>query len=229
MNVDRKNRDRLADAIHRFLAEKTTAFAFDEEIHDIWDASDDTMVAHVASTLWYHYDDCKDHTVVLSKEEWDYFHRLILLLKSNAHIEVNKSKRWSFTQLGAAICLVLFGLCVLWLGIGYHLLAVAVPFGFISILLSYCRRRSIPQLTQRERALTPFTSASEILTVRRSVGGFTKHKYPHYLKSKRIRSPLMNTALAIQSYALWIVFSPLVLLFQLFPEADVQTSVQLSP
>lgn len=229
MNVDRKSRDRLVDAIHGYLSERTTAFEFDEEIREIRGASDDPTVAHVASALWYHYDDCKDHTVVLSKEEWDYFHRLILLLKSNAHIEITKRKRWSFTQLGAAISLVLYGLCLLWLDIGYHLLAVGVVFGTISILLSYCRRRSIPQLSQHQRVLIPFSSASEMLTVRRSQGGFVKHKYPHHLKSKRIRTRFMDTVLAIQSHAVWLVFAPLVLFFQLFPVTETQTRVKVSP
>ena len=121
--------------------------------------------------------------------------------------------------MGAAISLALFGLCVLWLGIGYHLLAVAVPFGLLSILLAYSRRRSI-QISQSEWALFPFSSVSEILTVRRSVGGFTKHRYPDYLKSKRIRDPLIEQLLEILQYALWLVFSPLVLLFQLLPETE---------
>ena len=229
MNVDRANRDRLVDAANQFLGEKTTAFQFDEEIWAISGASDDPTVTYIASSLWCCYDDCKDHTVDLPKEAWDYVQHLILILQSDAHVEIETRKRWSVTQIGAAIALALFCACAVWLGIGYHLLAVAVPFGFVSILLAHWRERSAPQLSPRERALIPFSSATELLTVRRSVGGFTKRLYPHDLKRKRIRTPLMEFALSLQRHAMWLALSPLVLFVQLFPDTETESRVQMTP
>ncbi len=229
MNMDRENRDRLVDAIDRFLNETTTAFQFDEEVHEIRGASDDPTVTHIASSLWYYYDDCKDHTVDLSKEAWDYFQRLILVLQSDAHVEIETHRRWSVTQAGAAIALALFCLCAVWLGIGYHLLAVAVPFGLVSVLLSHWRGRGAPQLSPRQRSLIPFSSIAEILTVRRSVSGFTKHRYPRDLTRERIRSPLTQVALSLQFHAMWLVFSPLILFFQLLPETETQSRVHRAP
>lgn len=229
MNVDRENRDRLVDAVGRFLDEKTTAFQFDDEIFNIWDASDNSTVGHVVMSLWLYYDDCKDHTVDLSKEAWDYFQRLILVLQSDAHVEIETHRRWSVTQAGAAIALSLFCLCSVWLGIGYHLLAVAVPFGLVSVLLSHWRGRAAPQLSPRQRSLIPFSSIAEILTVRRSVSGFTKHRYPRDLTRERIRSPLMQVALSLQFHAMWLVFSPLILFFQLLPETETQSRVHRVP
>jgi hypothetical protein len=46
----------------------------------------DETVKHVADLLWYHYDDLEDHKVVASKAEWDFFQRLLLILKSDADL-----------------------------------------------------------------------------------------------------------------------------------------------
>ena len=226
MNVERTNRDRLANAIQRYLDEKITNYEFDEEIFRILEASSDPTIDEIVVSLWHHYDDCKVHTVVLSKEEWDYFYRLMLLLKSDAHAEAEKRKHWCLAQIGAAFSLALFGVSVLWLGFGYHLFAVAVPLGFVSLLLSYWRRRSIPQLTARQLAMIPFSSISEIFLIRRRVGRFTKHRYPSHLKHKRIRTPAMDALTSIPSLFLVLLFSPIVLLFQLLPVTDVQTRVR---
>ena len=124
--VERENRDRLAAVMRDYLAEETTAFRFADQTWEIGAASSDPTVQFVVSQLWYHYDDCKDHKVVLSKEQWDYFQRLILLLKSDAHVQVQKTRRWFPTQVVAVIALIMFGVlfatCLATLGVGEHLL-----------------------------------------------------------------------------------------------------------
>ncbi|MHB0961093.1 MAG: hypothetical protein ACYC0X_21805 [Pirellulaceae bacterium] len=62
------------------MDEALTAFAFDDEITEIGTATADGTVHFVVDSLWYHYDDCRDHLAGLSKQEWDYFQRLVLLL-----------------------------------------------------------------------------------------------------------------------------------------------------
>ena len=37
--------------------------------------------------MWFHYDDLKNHKVHATKEEWDYFNRLLLLLASEAEAD----------------------------------------------------------------------------------------------------------------------------------------------
>ena len=49
--------------------------------------------AYVVDALWCHYDDCTDHKVVLSKPAWDYFHRLMLLVKSDAEVQFASTTR----------------------------------------------------------------------------------------------------------------------------------------
>lgn len=232
MNVDRRNRDRLVDAIRQYLVENATAFEFDDEIQKISDEcddpddSDDPTVAHVARALWFYYDDLKDHKVTLSKEEWDYFQRLILLLQSDAHIVIQICKRWSVTQLVAGVAFLAFAVCAAQLGIGYHLFAVAIPFGLVSIGLFRLQERLRWRNPASEQiAMVPFSRVSEIRAVRRRVPDFSKWKYPASLATRRIRSPVENFAILLPWYAVWLMMSPLALLVQMMPETVAQTHV----
>src|SRR5262249_4022391 len=154
---------------------------------------------HVVPALWHHYDDCRDHKVVLSKEQWDYFQRLMLLLESDAHLDVRECRRWSMTQLLAGIALSAFVLCAFWVGFGAHLFAVAIPFGLASIGLSRLRQRSARHiLSSSEVALIPFSSISELLAVRRRVPAFSKQAYPASLAARRIRSRSQESVIRLQ-------------------------------
>ena len=97
-HVDRAQRDGLANTIRQFLREQSTAFEFDEALDD-YRSSTDPTVRFVTNAAWLHYDDCDDHIVTLSKREWDYFQRLLLLLESDGQIAMTSTRRWSWTQL----------------------------------------------------------------------------------------------------------------------------------
>ena len=77
------------------MAGQATALASDDEIFHIREASEDSTVQWTVMSLWFHYDDLSDHLANLSPEEWDYFHRLILILESSAFIEVVRHREWS--------------------------------------------------------------------------------------------------------------------------------------
>ncbi len=232
MTVDRENRDALVAAINRYLDGQTTAFQFDGEIFGI--KSDDPTVSHVVHALWFFYDDCNDHKVKLSKEAWDYFQRLVLLLKSDGQVELTRRRRWDFTQLVALAALLLFLYAAHWLGFGIQLLAVAIPFGVISIVISWWRSRSAARTADPKGIiLAPCSSLAELIALRRSVANFGKRKYPPGMKPFKIRSPLEETAIWLRLYAAWLFFSPLVLLFQTLPttvtESRIVTDVGAAP
>ena len=224
--IDRQARNRLVNVIRRYMGEVLTAFAFDEEITEIHMATTDDTVHVVVDSLWYHYDDCKDHLAGLSKQEWDYFQRLILLLESNAEIERVRQRRWSVRQVVAGVGLIGFGLCVVRYGIGWHLFGLALLFGPISILLSYWRNHSARRQDEEQLRLVPFSSISELRAVRRSVPGFSKRAYPAGAKVRNIRSRLMTMTGWLQTIVLWSFTSPLILLFQTLPETEVKTRIR---
>lgn len=139
--VDRKSRNALIAAINRYLDGETTAFKFDDEIFSI-DSEDDPTISYVVTQLWLFYDDLKDHKVKLSKEAWDYFQRLVLILQSDAQIEVIKRRQWDYGQFVALIALLLCGYAAYWLGWGIQLLVLLIPCGIVSIAISSWRKKA---------------------------------------------------------------------------------------
>jgi hypothetical protein len=228
MKVDQKNRDRLAAVLRRYLAEETTSFELDEKLWEIRDASQDPTLDQIAKAIWLYYDDFKDHKMAVTKEEWDALHRLLLILESDAQVQVLRRRVWSVTQPVAAIALAGYCFFAFWLEFGYQLLPLAIPFGIVSITLDWWRRWRTPQPTARELALAPFASAAELLAVRRSVGDFVKQRYPEHMSSRQLRAPGAELMMWIPSVASWLLFAPLVLLMQILPDGDPRSMVRLS-
>ena len=86
-------RDALATVVRQFLDGEIGSFKFDDILDDYRD-SRDSAVRFVSLALWYHYDDLEDHKVVASKEEWDFFQRLLLILRSDADlVEIHAALR----------------------------------------------------------------------------------------------------------------------------------------
>ena len=222
--VDRKSRDALVASINRYIDGETMAFQFDDEIFSI--ESDDLTVSHVVSTLWCFYDDCKDHPVRLSKEEWNYFQRLILVLQSNGHITVSTRRRWDCAQLVAVAAFLLFLYAANGLGLGIQLFALAIPFGLFSIGISHWRNCfATRKLDSTSIILAPFSSFLELITMRRSVANFRKRKCPDGMKRFEIRGPFEETVMKLQAYAAWLLCSPLVLMYQALPMKEINTRI----
>lgn len=220
MNIDRDNRDRLVETIKQFLNEEMMAFDFRDAICNIYSKSKDPAILYAIDTLWYFYDDSKDHKVALEKVQWDFINRLMLLLKSDARITIDKNSKWHFTQLVAAVSLLLFCLCTAVLGFGEHLFIVAIPFGIISFVIAKIRNKSKPELSKNELALTPFKSRSEILTLRRKLPYFKKMKYSSTIENRPFRSDFYMKFLNFYWRIIWLMLSPLVLIYQSFPDKN---------
>ena len=124
----------------------------------------------------------------------------------------------TWRQLTAGICLAVFTCAAVRSGFGDHLFFVAVPLGIVSMLLSYWRRRARAPHDRTLLPVVPFSSISEVLSVRHRVAQFSKSPYPRVLESRRIRGPVGEAVLWVPCILLWLMFSPLVLLFQSMPE-----------
>ena len=226
--LDRPSRNHLISAIQRYMDESIMAFAFDEELSQIRAATKDPTVHVVVGWLWFHYDDIQDHRAGLSKVEWDYFQRLILLLESDGQIEHVAKRTWSVRQVVAGLALLGFGLCVAWLGVGWHLFGAALAFGPVSILLAYWKGRASARRNQEQIGLAPFASFAELRAVRKAVSGFAKRRYPGQTTTRTVHSRLLTMAVWLQTWVLWSFVAPLVLLFQTFPEKETTTRVRVA-
>ena len=227
--TDRKARDEMAKAIRTYMGEEITAFQFDDALSEAMSATEDETVRGIGHALWFHYDDCKDHKIVASKEAWDYFNRLLLLLESDGEIEIIKSRRrWRPRQAVAAIFLGMFLFIAFGLGFGAHLLAFALPFGPVSILLSWFdSRRRAKAPAADEIGLTPFPSVGSLLSARRKVASFVKVRYPSSIAGRRVRDPIIARLMWVPWAVMWCMFSPVALFFQMLPERESKTRIRM--
>ena len=228
--IDRKARVETAQAIRSYMNEETSAFQFDDALGKASSGTGDKTVRVIGRALWFHYDDCKDHKIVASKEEWDYFSRLLLVLESDGEMETTKSWReWHPLQGVAALLLLLFLVIAFREGFGEHLLAYALPFGPPSMLLAWLNSRRRRKTTSMEAsALTPFSTFGSLLAVRRKVGGFMKRRYPKAIGSRRIRDPIIDKLMWVPWSIAWSMFSPVALFFQMLPGRECETRITMS-
>ena len=222
----RYDRDALVEVINRYLSDDLTAFKLDDAFSDVSTRTKDQTVKHVVDLLWYHYDDLEDHKVVASKEGWDFFQRLLLILKSDADIvEETGGRTWTIRQAVAAICLAVFAVVVGKTGWGSHLFLATVPLGGVSVLLKLWHS-SLEEARLRQQApLVPFGSISEMRSLRRKVRGFVKSRYPTYLGSRSIRGPVSEAFNWLHFAVVWLLFSPVALLVQALPEREQRWKV----
>ncbi|MBK8477135.1 MAG: hypothetical protein IPL39_12805 [Opitutaceae bacterium] len=227
--IDRKARNEAAQALRSYMNEETTAFQFDGALRHASGSTGDHTVQAVGRALWSHYDDCRDHKIVASKEAWDYFGRLLLLLESDAEIETTKSwRRWHPLQCVAAVLLLLFLVITFRADFSGHLLPYTLPFGPPSMLLAWLNSRSRRKaIAIKADALIPFSTVGGLLTVRRQVPNFIKRRYPKAINSRRIRGPIVDRLMWVPVSIAWFMFSPVALFFQMLPGREFKTIATL--
>ncbi len=218
------SRAALAATIRAFLDSQITAFEFDERLNP-FRSSHDPLIKHITLAVWFHYDDCTDHYVRMSKPEWDYFQRLLLALAGNCRLESEHERRWSVKQLVAAVSLCLFGYDAIAWGWGSQLYILAMPFGVVSIALSFWRQPERSRANPFKSIIFPFASFAD-LSAAYHAAGFRKSRYPQQIARRTIRSPFMSRFFEIHTYILWLMFSPVVLFFQMLPESCSRTQVK---
>lgn len=227
--IDRKARDKMSETIRNYMNENITAFDFDEAISKIAENTTDRTAEIVGSALWFYYDDNRDHKIVADREVWNYFNRMLLLLDSNAEIETVKINRyWHFSQAVAAACLVLFGYIIFRKGIGEHLLDFTFPLGIISMILYWFNQRKESKRVSEFKVSIPFQSIRNLLSVRRQVPSFIKIKYPKTISVRRVRGKVMEKAMLLPWIFIWLMLSPIVLFFQMFPNKESETRIKIS-
>jgi hypothetical protein len=227
--MDRKARDQMAAAIRSYMDDRIAAFEFDGALAEIMRATEDRTVVTTRQALWFCYDDLKDHRIVATKGQWDFFNRILLLLASEAEIELVKtSSRWHFRQAVAALFLAGFAFGVVRTGFGKPLFAYALFSGSASMLLAWFNSRHRKRtISATAHAITPFPSITSLLTIRRRVADFARKKYPKAISGRRIRHPLVDKIMWIPWMSIWLTFSPVVLFFQMLPDKETEARIKI--
>jgi hypothetical protein len=226
--IDRDSRDILISSINAYLDGSIDNFEFDRRNFEVSNSTNDPTVQHIVQMLWLHYDDCVRHKAGLSKPEWDYFQRLLLVLQSDARFGPPRKRRWTARQFVAAAAVLLYVALAFPMGWGSQLLALALPFGMLSIALSYAESCQQTTVSPWGAAIYPFARLDELRTVLESAPNFRKRRYPSEMTVQPYRSHLASFAIELQTYAMWMLFSPLVLLFQALPSADGEVHIVLA-
>ena len=216
-----EHRAGVATLIRQFVNEQLTAFEFDDALEPFRDSSD-PIVLFATEAVWHFYDDCDDHLVALEKPDWDYLQRLLLLLESDCRLERKQSRLWSWSQFVAAAALIGFIWAALHLGWGRHLLIVSIPFGIVSIAISFLRPAPAQLDYPLASMICPFATLGDLRSAYESVA-FTKQRYPKQLSNRRIRSQFMETFLWIHMCVVWLILSPFPLAAQTFPRTITDT------
>ena len=229
--IDRDIRQKLAGIIEKYLDERISAFAFDEQLQEI--ETEDQSVQEAIEYLWMFYDDLKDHKVLATKEDWNFFQRLLVFLSSDLEISDfyrrEKRRKWSFTQ-GVAGIALLTQLYFLFQGL--HWFVIISLGAVVSLTLWVIQRHSSNRLFSRDehaksrRWQVKFYPFSSVTQMRRIVckTGCQKRAYPDHLKHRTIRDETENTTMKIAGllsfFGLNVFFSPIILLFECFPLTD---------
>lgn len=225
--VDRRARGELASALQAYMDRGITASELDETIGRVSPATADATVKDIGSALRRCYDDLRDHKIIASKAQRDWLSRLLVVLESDAQIAVVRAgRRWHRRQPIAAACLVLFGILAFLTGFGSHLLALAVPFGVVSILLH--RWLQVEENVRHADAegATAFSFLASVLSVHGRVARFGKRRCPRSEMAGRLRR-LYERLLWLPWVAAWLMLAPLPLFFQMLPRVVSETEIIL--
>lgn len=228
--IDRGARDQMAEAIRSYLDGGLTSFQLDDTLGEIADNTEDKTVHCVETVLWFHYDDVKEHKIVATKEQWDFFQRIILLLKSDSEYTLDKIKlhwRWwnlvgLFLSAGFIVTCAKFGI-----GFEWKLWLIALPFTIFGYIFKYIecilRKQSRNADELYNSALYPFPSFGVLRSIRLSIPHFCKKQYPAFLRNKHIRSHSLQFLFKIFSASMLVVLEPLILIALMVPENESET------
>jgi len=219
--VDRAARDAVGRLIRRFLDRDLTAFAFDEAITPYGDSSD-RVIQCVVGACWYYYDDMTDHYAQLTRKQWDFFQRMLLLLASDwTHVDtVERRRHWS--QVVAGLTLIGGLISIPWIGLNVGLILVLIPLGIVAALLHKVRTSLLPGDPRTMSITSPFASIAELWGVYATVKGFRKAHFPWHLaaKPRTVRPWYRRHFDLIECSAFsifWCVIAPAALVVQMFP------------
>ena len=239
--IDRNARDKMIEAIEAYMDEKIGAFEFDDQIMEISCGCKDVAVQRSVNVLWFFYDDLVDHKITATKESWNLFHRILLLMKSDADMCVSRQVIWSITQVIALICLLAIPIAAVCSGGTWPYPLCWFCAGVLSYAMSRYRGKigiDFAREYKEHYDSYPFQTWWEIFQAAKSVPNFHKKKLRQEIFARKIRtrgsSVLINIASFLPLVFLWIpliaigwiIISPMILLAQIFPVRNIYYKIE---
>src|SRR5262245_39841139 len=97
--IDRESRKSILAAMDDYLDGTIKTSEFVDRLDAL--KTDDQTVREIRFFTWGHHDDLIDHQVKLSRQEWNFFQRLRLILQSDA--EITGERFWNWTAFHALL------------------------------------------------------------------------------------------------------------------------------
>ncbi|WP_417388311.1 hypothetical protein [Gimesia sp.] len=198
--IDRERRNQLAALIRRYLDGKATAADFEKcQLENYISA--DQAVSHVSLEIGFYSENAAS---TLSKEDWDYIQRLLLLLDSNSTVSWKTAPYRLWTQPVAEALLFTCLVIALTTGFTLNLFLYFIPIGLISLLLLYFQS---PRSKVRpfEEVVTPFQSIAD-LGIAYDSANFVKQRYCFSQSHSSKESSIEVYMMLIEGYMMLFFF-----------------------
>lgn len=221
--IDRERRNQLAALIRRYLDGRADASDFEKcQLENYISA--DQAIYHVSSELSYYSENAAS---TLSKQDWDYIQRLLLLLDSNSTVSWKAAPYRLWTQPVAESLLVTCLFIALLTGFTLHLFLYFIPIGLATILLALLQSPS-SEVRPFEEVVSPFQSIAD-LGIAYDSANFVKQRYSAPAKNRNNSSILGFFGADVSIlfvFLIWICMPPSLLFFLCILGPDHEVQVQ---
>ena len=178
--VNFSERKKMASATRRYIHGAIHADDFDDLLESLEQDSGDETVDLLRAQIQF---DCEDifhpkRFLTPNKADWDYFHRVLLLLESGGELVEQRQKRFSFRQLSIGLGYLSAGLSAWFFGIPFLLFPGYLLVALYLAGIIFGELRQGGEFSKRIAAMAPFHTLTEILEARRRVPGFVKPPCP---------------------------------------------------
>ena len=221
--IDREKRNQLASLIRQYLNGQAESADFEELPFEYY-KSDDPALIFVADELPIQPENDAN---ALTKQEWDYIQRLLLLLESNSTVSYQYSSDRSWTLPAAAVLLFTCLFIVLLTGFSWHLFLYFIPVGLATILLLFLGE-PVPEVRPFDHIVTPFHSIAD-LGIAYDSANFVKQRYtaPSKYRNNSFFLRFLGADVSILFVFLFLIcMPPFALIFLCFLDSDCEIKVQ---
>jgi hypothetical protein len=225
--IDRAARDALADALAAYLRGEINNFSLDEIA--MGKRAEDQTVMRLGRELWFHYDDVKPHNVSATREEWEFFLRIVAFLKSDRVLEdvgaasedAIRQRRLGFAALGITGAAVALGV---WFS-AWWLLLPGATLGTWLAVQSLLAGATTPTSSSLDPKCFPFPSEESWLAAAPLVDAFSLPAYEPSIHGRPIRKrSVLSWILSLPGTLLCIVaIIPLLMIIRLFHRRPTST------
>lgn len=207
-----EERNRFIQLTNDYLDGKVAESDFFEKIDDFEEKSHDFTVSRVAGDIIGLDIGTENSDATTTKEDWDYFQRLLLILSSGSEFEDNDKSVEPYnlgTFLIAITSIVLYFICIFQLHFSWILCNIVISL-IIILLVKLADFES--STTIKRPDCYPFDNLSEIRKAVQLSGSFRKRKFKGDADNRKESNKTLSILEKAFGYAMLILLAPILIL-----------------